>query len=206
VRIVLFITLAASAALWPSLAHAQAAAGYVGSQACKTCHEEAYETWKAGPHARATASLTGKAAQDGRCLSCHAPQQSKNVAAVGCEICHGPGQFYAPSYVMRDAELSRAVGLQDPDEKSCRVCHDASSPSLEPFDFKSKLPLIDHWTAAAHEKLGALRNRRFLERVLGLTVEPLPRGAERVTAERATAERARVTQGRTPREMARPRR
>ena len=105
----------------PALAHAQASAGYVGNESCKTCHEEAYEQWKAGPHARATASLTGKSAQDGRCLSCHAPAQTKGVASVGCEVCHGPGQFYSPRYVMKDAELARAVGLDDPGEKSCRV-------------------------------------------------------------------------------------
>ena len=63
----------------PALANAQASAGYVGNESCKTCHEEAYEQWKAGPHARATASLTGKSAQDGRCLSCHAPAQTKGV-------------------------------------------------------------------------------------------------------------------------------
>jgi formate-dependent nitrite reductase cytochrome c552 subunit len=167
-------------------AHAQAAAGYVGSESCKTCHEAAYETWLAGPHARATASLTGKAANDGRCLSCHAPEQAKAVAAVGCEICHGPGQYYAPTYVMKDPELARLVGLEDPGEKSCRVCHDASSPSLRPFDYKAKLPLIDHWTAETQKREAARLNRRFLEQALGLAVEP-PAGSEtpRMPARRA---------------------
>ena len=48
---------------------------------------------------------------------------------------------------MKDSELARLVGLQDPSEKSCRTCHDASSPSLAPFDFVQKLKLVDHWTA-----------------------------------------------------------
>ena len=168
-----FLALAlVGAALVPVTAQAQAAAGNVGSEACKTCHEDAYETWKAGPHARATESLTGKAARDGRCLSCHAPEQAKGLAAVGCEICHGPGQYYAPAYVMKDPELARLVGLEDPGEKSCRVCHDASSPSLRPFDYKAKLPLIDHWTAEKQKRQAALENRRLLERALGLAVEP----------------------------------
>lgn len=160
--------------LAPALASAQAAAGYVGNESCKVCHAEAYEAWRAGPHARATTSLTGNASRDGRCLSCHAPQQDKGVAAVGCETCHGPGQFYSPAYVMKDSELSRAVGLDDPGEKSCRVCHDASSPSLKPFDFKQKVQLIDHWSASKAKKQAALENRRFLEQALGLAVEPEP--------------------------------
>ena len=158
----------------PALAHAQASAGYVGNESCKTCHEEAYEQWKAGPHARATASLTGKSAQDGRCLSCHAPAQTKGVASVGCEVCHGPGQFYSPRYVMKDAELARAVGLDDPGEKSCRVCHDASSPSLRPFDFKAKLPLIDHWSSGQKKKQAQAETRRLIEQALGLQVEKMP--------------------------------
>lgn len=175
----------ALAVLLPAAARAQAAAGYVGSESCKTCHEDAYETWQQGAHARATASLTGKAAQDGRCLSCHAPEQAKGVAAVGCEVCHGPGQYYSPAYVMKDPELARLVGLDDPGEKSCKVCHDASSPSLRPFDYKAKLPLIDHWTAEKKKRELALENRRFLEKALGLPVEP----AAKPRAEIRTAER-----------------
>jgi len=164
VRLALII---AAVSLVPAVARAQAAAGYVGSEACKTCHEEAYEAWRAGPHARAMSSLTGKSAKDGRCLSCHAPAQDKGVAAVGCESCHGPGQFYSPRYVMKDAELSRAVGLEDPGEKSCRVCHDASSPSLKPFDYKAKLPLIDHWSAAQQKKKQAtLEEHQRIEQAL----------------------------------------
>jgi hypothetical protein len=158
--------------LLPSTVLAQAQASYVGNESCRTCHVEAFEAWRASPHARATVSLTGKSGQDGRCLSCHAPQADKGVASVGCESCHGAGALYSPRYVMKDAELSRAVGLEDPGEKSCRVCHDASSPSLKPFDFKQKLPLIDHWTAERQKKQAQLQNRQLLEQALGLAVEP----------------------------------
>jgi hypothetical protein len=47
---------------------------------------------------------------------------------------------------MRDSELSRAVGLLDPGQKSCLVCHSAEAPSLTPFDFAAKVKLIDHWS------------------------------------------------------------
>ena len=74
---------------------------------------------------------------------------------VTCESCHGGGQYYSARYVMKDAELARLVGLLDPSEKGCRTCHDASSPSLKPFDFVAKLKAIDHWTTAQTKKAPA---------------------------------------------------
>lgn len=131
--------------LAPVSASAQAA--FLGPESCKGCHAEAYEAWQRSPHARAQSSLSGQQARDGRCLSCHAPQAKDGLAAVSCESCHGAGQLYSPRYVMKDAELARLVGLEDPSEKGCKACHDASSPSLTPFDFKKKLAAIDHWSA-----------------------------------------------------------
>jgi Cytochrome c554 and c-prime len=124
------------------------AADFVGPESCKGCHPEAYDAWMQSKHARATDSLTPQQKADARCLSCHAPNQAdQQVAQVTCETCHGGGQYYSPSYVMKDAELSRLVGLVDPSEKSCRSCHDASSPSLKPFNFVESLKAIDHWSA-----------------------------------------------------------
>ncbi len=60
---------------------------------------------------------------------------------------------------MKDPELARWVGLQDPSEKSCRSCHDASSPSLKPFDFAEKLKAIDHWTADRMAKVSETPSR-----------------------------------------------
>jgi len=54
--------------------------------------------------------------------------------------------------VMKDSELNRYAGLVDPSEKSCRTCHDASSPSLKPFEFVEKLKLIDHWTVERQKR------------------------------------------------------
>jgi hypothetical protein len=123
------------------------AADFVGPDNCKVCHPMAYEAWRDSPHARATASLSPKQQKDARCLSCHSPDQSKGAGEVSCESCHGGGQYYSPRYVMKDAELARAVGLSDPSEKSCLRCHDANAPALKPFEFAQKLKLIDHWSA-----------------------------------------------------------
>jgi formate-dependent nitrite reductase cytochrome c552 subunit len=135
--------------LFPIVLAASVAFGadFVGPEGCKGCHVEAYNAFRQSKHARALESLSGSQQQDARCVSCHAPNlQEQNVAHVTCETCHGGGHYYAANYVMKDAELARLVGLMDPSEKGCRTCHDASSPSLRPFDFVEKLKLIDHWT------------------------------------------------------------
>ncbi len=135
------------------LAGAAEAADFLGPESCKGCHPAAYEAWQLSKHARATDSLSEQQKKDARCLSCHAPDQASQASAhVTCETCHGGGQYYAPNYVMKDAELARLVGLVDPSEKSCRTCHDASSPSLRPFDFVESLKAIDHWSAERAKK------------------------------------------------------
>ncbi len=124
---------------------AAAASDLVGPETCKACHPAAYESWKDGPHARAQESLPARSRKDPRCTSCHSPDAEKGVVGVSCESCHGPGPMYAATYVMRDRELARAVGLVDPGEKSCLACHTESTPSLAKFDWAAKLPLIRHW-------------------------------------------------------------
>lgn len=127
---------------------AAAAYDFLGSESCQSCHPEAYAAWRASAHARAKETLTTPQQKDARCLSCHSPNEAdQRVAGVSCEACHGGGQYYSARYVMKDPELARLVGLVDPSEKSCRTCHDASSPSLKPFDFASRLKAIDHWSA-----------------------------------------------------------
>ena len=96
---------------------------YVGSDACKDCHADAYDIWKngndkkGGPHFRATKDLTDpgertwvKRHHDPECLSCHVtgwnPQQyfpyesgymkldDVELHGSGCENCHGPGSLH----------------------------------------------------------------------------------------------------------------
>ena len=119
-----------------------AGADFLGPESCKGCHPEAYAAWRSSKHARSMESLTAEQQREARCTTCHAPNLTdQSMAAIGCETCHGGGQYYAP-------------GLQDPSEKSCRSCHEPSSPSLRPFQFAEKLKAIDHWTAE-RQKRGA---------------------------------------------------
>jgi hypothetical protein len=124
------------------------AADFLGPESCKACHADAYAAWSNSKHARSFESLTRDQQRDPRCIACHAPNLTEQkVGAVSCESCHGAGQYYVPGYVMKDPELARLVGLLDPGERSCRSCHDATSPSLRPFDFNAQLKAMDHWSA-----------------------------------------------------------
>ena len=130
---------------------ALASSELVGAESCRTCHLEAYDAWKASPHARAHESLTPEQAQKPLCLQCHSRDEAKSgqarVAGVSCETCHGAGRSYQPEAVMRDKELARLVGLQDPTPQTCLACHNADSPSLKAFAPKEAMARIDHWTA-----------------------------------------------------------
>ena len=138
--------LAALAVLF--LASSAVAADFIGPEACRACHLAAYDVWSKSPHAQAMKSLSPADQKNGTCLACHAPDLAKGGdAGVTCESCHGAGQYYAPQYVMKDPELARATGLVVPDANSCLLCHDAQSPSLQPFDPTEKMKAIDHWTA-----------------------------------------------------------
>ena len=128
---------------------------YVGSTTCQGCHPFAYQQWLAGPHVNSHKSLTAMQQKDAKCNTCHIAKTSKQRSAVasgpvgiGCESCHGPGQYYHPNYVMKDKELSAAVGLITPTEANCRQCHTEGTPSIREFDFETFWKEIDHGKAA----------------------------------------------------------
>lgn len=126
---------------------------FLGAESCQSCHPEAWSAWKSSSHARAKEVLSAPQQKDARCLSCHSPAETEQkVAGVSCESCHGGGQYYSAKFVMKDAELSRLVGLVDPSEKQCRSCHDGSTPSIKPFEFAPKLKAMDHWSLERAKK------------------------------------------------------
>ncbi len=126
---------------------------YLGPESCQACHPDAYAAWQNSAHARAKQVLSPQQQKDVRCQSCHSPNEGdQKVENITCETCHGGGQYYSSTYVMKDPELARLVGLLDPTEKSCRSCHDNASPSLKTFDFAAKLKAIDHWSAEREKR------------------------------------------------------
>ena len=123
----------------------------IGVQECKKCHEFAYLKWKRGPHAEAHTSLTEAQRSDTKCNNCHTTlpgDTSAKFEGIQCERCHGGGQYYYPAHVMKDKELSRAVGLVDITEAHCKQCHTETTPSIEPFDFESAWARIGHGKSA----------------------------------------------------------
>ena len=118
----------------------------VGVERCRSCHEFEYQKWLQGPHAAARHSLTDSQLNDPKCNSCHSIKRAggEKRGSVECESCHGPGQYYHRTYVMKDSELARAVGLVTPTKAHCEQCHTAGTPSVVPFDFEKMWKKIDH--------------------------------------------------------------
>ncbi|HMP79580.1 MAG TPA: multiheme c-type cytochrome [Pirellulaceae bacterium] len=116
---------------------------FVGSVACRECHEDEYDIWRrgidgqGGPHFRATLDLTDPGERtwvqrhyDPECLSCHVtgwnPQQyypyetgymdeaNRRLHGNGCENCHGPGSAHvAAEKGDVDATPEQMVKLQE---------------------------------------------------------------------------------------------
>jgi len=146
--------------LLPTTAH------YVGSATCQSCHPGEHGTWAKQPHARASAVILAKGkGADADCLRCHttgyglpggfpkdgALAKHPDLAAVGCESCHGPGGDHVkPDAPKRGTILSlgdkcdTCVVLQ-----ICGSCHDdANDPGFE-FKVQDKIEQQRHGTIRA---------------------------------------------------------
>lgn len=121
------------------------ASGFLGARRCKACHPSEYAHWRTTPHARAFGRLGPGQQRDPRCTTCHATSVEDDLTGVQCESCHGAGRHYWPEYVMKDVELARAVGLENPREEAvCRRCHTPDTPALEPFELEAALRAVQH--------------------------------------------------------------
>lgn len=148
---------------------------YAGTNSCKECHEAAYAKWKTTRHSHAWETLETRAKLDGwpvpkhpDCVRCHSvgygfksgfinPQKTPELAAVGCESCHGPGQTHVRVMKELAAEEARsgekakaerirqavlAGKLRRADARGCVECHDFDqSPG---FDFGERWKKIEH--------------------------------------------------------------
>jgi peroxiredoxin len=138
-------------------------ADYVGSDACKSCHEKEYATWAASPHAHAMAALEKKGeTRNDKCQACHVtafglpggfpkgapPADHADLARVGCEDCHGPGGKHVGADAPR---VGTIVSLGDKCDSCvilqiCGRCHDqANDPGFE-FSVKEKIEAQKHGT------------------------------------------------------------
>ena len=129
----------------------RAAATYVGTEKCLTCHKDAAAVWAASAHARAFATLIArKADADPKCISCHTigfgnPTGYRREFAdtklinVGCESCHGPGSLHVRE---REGDTSAHFTFRPLDGGDCVKCH--YGEFSRPFDWNEQWPLIKH--------------------------------------------------------------
>jgi 2',3'-cyclic-nucleotide 2'-phosphodiesterase (5'-nucleotidase family) len=114
---------------------------FLGAQVCARCHQAAFDSWKASPHANSMAVLEAKAMEGSAdCLKCHVtgfnqpsgyPNSSTELGNVSCEQCHGLGTLHGDK-----------TFVVHPAAQSCTVCHDQkNSPH---FDYKA------YWSKIAH--------------------------------------------------------
>lgn len=115
---------------------------YVGARdGCRRCHLREYRSWEDTPHASALETLEGDDAANPECLRCHVTgwgeptgyvtaEETPQLAGVTCESCHGPGSDYRDRDVMKDLDASLAAGMWQPDEQTCRGCHNEESPTF----------------------------------------------------------------------------
>ena len=143
---------------------------YVGTEKCKSCHEESHRVWRKSGHAKAWQSLVETSVPsrtyDPECISCHVvgwnPQEmypyiggfsnekgkvTDHLTNVGCESCHGPGEYHCDAEIGANEDLQdklrAAIRLPlDATPKLCYTCHDLdNSPE---FDFSTYWPKIEH--------------------------------------------------------------
>jgi hypothetical protein len=141
---------------------------YVGTEACKRCHADAYETWKKSGHAHAYHTLEearrpALRQYDPECIVCHTvgfgyeggfqdAAKTKHLKDVGCESCHGPASIHManprneewhrrlnPSKYAPAAQRARMI------DEMCQRCHDIDNDvHWMGGGLRRKWPLIEH--------------------------------------------------------------
>ncbi len=149
---------------------------YIGAVKCKMCHNKSttgkqYDVWAKGPHANALKSLSNEKSmeyakansiadptKEASCLKCHSTYHTadedlmltiKETEGVSCESCHGAGNKYKPTSIMKSREKSMANGLILPTKEVCITCHNEENPFHKPFDFEASVKKIAHPNPAA---------------------------------------------------------
>ena len=117
---------------------------YVGSDACRECHEDEYSsfiTYAKKSHSfqsieRLKTRLTEEEIR--KCYSCHttgfgrpggfvSPEETPHLKNAGCEVCHGPGAVHV--LTENTADIKRYMTTED-----CEGCH--ISERVKAFRYK----------------------------------------------------------------------
>ena len=118
---------------------------FVGSEACKDCHESDTEIWENTTHSHAWQTLEEVGAHvDSSCQRCHTigfggnggfvnRKTTMNRIDVGCESCHGPSSKHVTDESVKTPWLAA---------DSCLTCHDhENSPH---FQYDSYWKQVEH--------------------------------------------------------------
>ncbi len=133
--------------LRPASAWAASGKTYVGSEACRECHETEYKnfkTWAKKAHSYEDILKMKKGLTESefrRCFECHttgfgqpggfkSAQETPYLKDAGCEVCHGPGSLHVESGDPKDIKGKLT-------KKDCERCHNAERVAA--FNYK---PLI----------------------------------------------------------------
>jgi len=139
---------------------------YVGSEACSGCHPAEFATWEKSAHARSLASLEkGDHSGDAACQACHttafdlpggfpkgaSTSAHPDLARVGCESCHGPGEAHIGD---KAKKIGTIISLADKCDSCvilqiCGACHDDANDPGFAFEVEDKIERQRHGTIEA---------------------------------------------------------
>jgi len=117
---------------------------YVGSAACRGCHEDEYSRFmtyaKKSRSFESIERLKTRLTDDeiSKCYSCHttgygkpggfvSPEETPLLKNAGCEVCHGPGALHMKT--QSSADIINHLTTED-----CEVCH--TSERVKAFRYK----------------------------------------------------------------------
>jgi hypothetical protein len=148
-RHVRFLLMGIVLAIYSPAGHAadQETIRYVGSEACKDCHENEYLYFMT--YARKSTSFRSierlkkelSEQEIKGCYACHttgygkdggfeSPDKTPHLRNAGCEVCHGPGGYHVKTQDAKHIKGSLTA-------RDCEVCH--TSERINAFRYK---PLI----------------------------------------------------------------
>jgi hypothetical protein len=142
---------------------------YVGSEKCKSCHEESYLIWRKSKHFQAYKTLENADPPrnfDPECISCHvvgwnptryypyesgfvSKEKTPQLLGVGCEDCHGPGELHCKAEDGTDEKAQEKyrkacrVTKEESKKSQCITCHDDTNSPY--FDFDDYWPDVKHY-------------------------------------------------------------
>ncbi len=124
-------------------------ARYVGGEACRECHEEAFAVWEHTPHSLAYRTLEDISKNFNlSCVGCHVTGyrqpggsevvQNEGLRDVQCEACHGPGSAHIAA--RGEAARRATIRTQVPGEFCATQCH--TPEHSDHFNYETYLPRI----------------------------------------------------------------